>query len=430
MAKSNKIKPFEQLPDKEWEYCLKFLVSELDSTWLNKASSNPVQLLWKRNDYPASQELYILAKAMKNLKNIDKICYETQLKKIKSKDYNTSKGHCFEVIALSYFQNNYKMHPTSKGKPGVDATMEYNNTEINWSFKNFGISQAQIDFENKSKNIENISKNLFNKKGIYNFDLSIIFLQYPSTKDIWDKLEQDIMKSIQQYSNVLIVSGNERLNYCYRICNINEENLSNNQLSYTFTALCPYHKNEERNFCSKLEDAVANLLAHSSLKDKNKILKNALLIHIPETINISDCLEWGQKYLDDSTKEINLLSFYQTYIAQNKNTSGIYHVWRYLNKDFVLPTPMHIEVPVGTITDETYGYMIDSTKENLKNYYVYQHGNIYKNPTIDSNGIITGNLESIAIGIKTNIVLSAPNSNHNLIITPKIFSPDNKLLIL
>ena len=81
MTKLNKIKPFEQLSDKEWEYYSNFLVTELDSTWLNKTSSNPIQLLWKRNDYPASQELYILAKAMENLKNIDKICYETQLKK-------------------------------------------------------------------------------------------------------------------------------------------------------------------------------------------------------------------------------------------------------------------------------------------------------------------------------------------------------------
>lgn len=424
----NKIKPFEQLSNKEWEYYLNFLVSELGSTWLNKDSSNPVQLLWKRSDYPASQELYILAKAMVNLKNIDKICYDTQLKKIKSKDYNTSKGHCFEVIALSYFQNNYKMHPTAKGEPGVDATMEYSNTEINWSFKNFGISKAQIDFENKSKKIENISKNLFSKKKVYNFDLSIIFTQYPSTKDIWDKLEQDIVKSIQQYCNIPIINGNETLNYCYKICNINDEKLSYNQLSYTFKALCPYYKNEEKNFCSKLDDAVTNLLEHSSLKDKNKVLKNALLVHIPETIDISSCVEWGQKYLENS--KINILSFYQTYIAQTEETSGIYHAWQCLNKDLILPTPMCIEVPVGIITNETLGHMIVSTETELKNFYVYQHGNIYKNSIITTNGTITSNLESVAMGIKTNTVVSFPNSNQSFIITPKIFSPDNKLLII
>lgn len=430
MTKYNKLKPFSELSDDNWEYYIEFLKSELDESWLKKKSNNPVQMLWNRTDFAASIELYILAKALENLKNIDINCYKKQVEKIKSKSYNTCRGHCFEVIALSYFQNNYKMLPTADGNPGVDSTICYDNVEINWSFKTFGISQGQIDFENKAKYIEEIAKNLFLKKKMNNFEIAIIFVCYPYTKDIWDSLEKDIVDTIKNYNGQPVINGNENLGYCFRILNNNFKNISNNHLSHTFTAICPYHKNEEKNFYSKLDEAVANLLKHSHLKNENNVLKNALLIHIPDTIDISDCVALGQKYLYDNNKNINILAFYQTYIAQNGDSSAIYHAWRYITKDIELPSSMGIEIPVGIITNDSSSYMIKSTNDEIQNHYVYQNGDIYKNAEVSQNDTLTGELKSLAIGIRTNTVFSFPNYNKVLVASPKPFPPDNKLLIL
>lgn len=228
-----------------------------------------------------------------------------------------------------------------------------------------------------------------------------------------------------------IINGDEgKKYYCYRIQNLDFENLANTNMSYTFTAICPHHKNEERNFCSKLDDAVSNLLEHSSLKDNTKILKNALLIHIPDSIDISNCIAWGQNYLNDSNKHINLIAFYQTYMAQDKEGSSIQHAWQYLTKDLKLQEPFNIEIPVGKVTNETSPLIISATGDKLENKYVYQDGEIYNNAKRRSDGALTGDLSSIAIGITTNSVFKLPNDNRSFVFSPKIFPPDNKLLIL
>lgn len=427
---ADKIKPFSELSNDEWTSCLEILKGELGADWLQKKSNNPVQILWQREDIPASQELYILSEAIKNLRNIDENCLKQQIKKIKSKDKNTCKGHCFEVIALSYFQTNYKMLPTPRGKAGVDATIEFDNIEMNWSFKNHGISIHQINFENGVKQIEDIVKSAFFKRKISNFDITLFFLSYPETSDIWDSIEKQMIDDISKYNGDRIINGDESKNYCYRIQNLTFENLANTNMSYTFSAICPHHRNEERNFCSKLDDAVANLLEHSSLKDNTKILKNALLIHIPNSIDISNCKAWGQNYLNDSNKHINLIAFYQTYIAQDKEGSSIQHAWQYLTKDLELKQPFKIEIPVGKVTNETIPLIISATGDKLENKYVYQNGEIYNNARRSPNGVLTGNLSSIAIGITSNTVFKLPNDNRSFVISPKIFSPDNKLLIL
>lgn len=425
-----KLKPTKEITDTEWEHCLNILNNEFGTKWLQQKGNNPIQILWKREDYPASQELYILSKAIENLKIIDSNCLAQQVNKMKCKDYNTSKGHSFEVIALSYFQNNYKMFPTPAGKAGVDAIIEFDDVEMNWSFKNFGISQVQLDLENKSKNIEEIAKNLFQKRGITNFEITISFTTYPKTKDIWDSLEHDIVKSIYSYNGQRLILENKKICYSYRIQNIDIENLAITNMSYTFCVICPHHENEEKNFRSKLDDAVSNLLKYSSLKDRNKILKNALLVHIPDSIDISNCIHWGKEYLDDTTKNINLIAFYQTYIADTKKSSSINHVWQYATKNFNPPYPFIVKIPVGTITKETYPLTIKGTQLEIKECYIYQNGDIYKNAIKTPKCALTGDLSSIAIGIKTNVVFNIPDEKQSFVISPKIFSPDNKLLIL
>lgn len=424
-----KIKPIENLPDDEWKLCLSTLETELDINWLQENGDNPIQILWQRTDISASQELYILSKAIENLKNINKTCLNQQINKIKSKDKNTCKGHCFEVIALSYFQNNYKMFPTPKGTPGVDGIIEYDDIQMNWSFKSFGVSQRQTEFENKSKSIETIIKNIFHKNKVNNFDITIFFTNYPGT-DVWNSLEEQIIKDISIYNGQKIINKNEGKQYCYRIQNLSSENLANKNMSYIFNAICPYHKNEEKNFCSKLDDAVSNLLKYSSLKEGTKILKNALLIHIPDSIDISNCIGWGQNYLNDTNKHINLIAFYQTYIAQDENSFWIQHAWKYITKDLILKPPIEIQIPIGKITDRTMPLINKETGGTLRNVYVYQHGDIFNNINQNADGKLVGQLSSIAIGIKTNTVLSLPESKNSIIISPKIFSPDNQLLIL
>lgn len=424
----NKIKPINEISDDEWESHLKTLKDELDVNWLEKKPTNPVQILWQREDILASQELYILSKAIENLKNLNKTTLKQQIKYIKSKDYNTCKGHCFEVIGLSYFQNNYKMFPTSDGHPGVDGVIEFDNIQMNWSFKNYGISKHQIEFENKTKNLEEQVKNLFNKRKWNNFAVTIIFTKYPETKDIWNSLEKQIIADVSTYNGNRIINGNQKDMYCYRIEQLNFENLANINMSYTFNAISPHHKNEKRNFLSKLDDAVANLLQYSFVNESNKELKNALFVHIPESIDISNCTEWGQEYINRPDKLINLIVFYQTFITQNQELSHINHAWQYLTKDIKLKLPLSIEIPVGVITSTTAPLIIKEINQELKDSYVYQHGDIYNNAQKIS-GRLEGNLTSIAIGIKTNTVFKLPDKG-TLIVFPKLFPSDNKLLII
>ena len=70
-----------------------------------------------------------------------------------------------------------------------------------------------------------------------------------------------------------------------------------------------------------------------------------------DSIDISNCIDWGQNYLNDTNKHINLIAFYQTYIAQDENSFWIQHAWKYITKDLILKSPIKIQIPIGKITD-------------------------------------------------------------------------------
>jgi hypothetical protein len=81
-----------KITDEELDSYMQTLVTEFGREWLARSSDNPIQILWKRNDELATNELYSLAWSVKVLLKIDKKWTKEQIKQAKSPARNNRQG--------------------------------------------------------------------------------------------------------------------------------------------------------------------------------------------------------------------------------------------------------------------------------------------------------------------------------------------------
>jgi hypothetical protein len=130
--------------------------------WLTGKGDHPLQVLWRRKDFIATNELYLLADALKNLSKLDYPWVAHQVNLAKIPNINNQRGAFFELIGLNYLLNSSgesRLEPTKANEAGFDATLHFSaGSRINYSLKNYGTSTFQATFEGKSRTLENIIK--------------------------------------------------------------------------------------------------------------------------------------------------------------------------------------------------------------------------------------------------------------------------------
>jgi hypothetical protein len=419
----------------------KELVDTFSKQWLESNNgTNPIQRLWNRRDSLATIELFTLANALLNLKKIDNNWVMEQVRIILGNDDNNRQGAFFELIGLNCFKTeNTILIPAKMYMEGIDGTVTYEQGgSISISLKNYGISRNHYLFLKESEKIEQLFVQLINSNSAKTFRILIeIPLGYPSQPD-WDMLKKDLPSIIHQYNGKRILAKIN--NWSVFIGSLGDERLySPSYKSYTFIILSPYHKNEQANLYSKLDETCANLSKHGKVEDTRMI--NMAFVHLPITASITTCSKWAEEYFaNNPDKPISGIIFLQSSVVTTPdgNQSHVSHCYNIITglkfgkwHEANPKTRITMQIPVGTpspLPHEDY-IVIGDERHSLNKLYVYQKGNHYKLSQVSSSGAIKGNVVKVASGVFEHSVMRLAGSDRELTLAGR-FAPLDELLIV
>jgi hypothetical protein len=444
------------ISNEEFSIILSAVEESFSTNWLTKETNNPIQKLWNRKDILSSNELYSLGCSLKTINKLNPNWLKQQVKIIKGTDENNRNGALFEIFALNILHNEllHPISPARKNQSGYDAILNCaDDLKLRVSVKNYGKSGFQKDFETQCENLVPTIKRLLEK---YSYPPSQVFLDfqdyYPNLEnfkrvksdlDIAFKTIKDSKEKFYGQAELIDKSKersveNTRVNFILIISPLPIEDLDDNYTSFTFISTAKYHNNENRNLYSKIDKACENLAKHSNIE--SDLIKNILIIKIPNTISLEISATWVKDYfIKNPQKPISMIILYQTAVSHDlgeNNYKIIHSINTITNNNFVLKQSLKCSVPVGLVSlNSTFPIFIflnpDGTQETLeiKNKYYYQNGVLYKKFITNSKGESQGEITTFASGIKTKLVGQLPNSNEKFIMEGK-FPPKDEVLII
>lgn len=453
MTRQNGLK----ISDDELERYMTILKVSFGLKWLEEKSDHPLQILWKRNDILATNELYTLACSIEDLNNIDSSWTKNQLLIAKSRDKNNRKGSIFEIIGLHMMNNpDHPVKPAQLNQAGYDGILRRNDgVEVRVSIKNYGKSSFQQSFDKKAKTVETKIIKLLRK---YNYLPTQVVIDFPSqfpTEKDWKMLDDKIdgifklkRNDTDPFSAVVelldnkkeFTADNSRIIFYLFIAPITfkKELLHEKYQSYTVLISAAYHHNEYKNLFSKMDEACSNLLKHSAVESENTI--NSLLLHLPDTVSLNICEKWLNDYFEEFPhKQITFVILYQPTVAEKLNTDEtvIQHSCKiYVKNKKTIKGGYKFSIPVGIISEESTDLCFiaefpDGKKEKvvLTDKYTYQHGEHFMKLQPDGKGGFYGNIKKLGNGVYTSLVIEMPGHKNSAVIKGR-FPPSDELLIL
>jgi hypothetical protein len=372
--------------NERFENALQSLAKMFDLEWLSDTNgTNPLQVVWNRRDWLASEELINLA-AGANLSHLPSSWIKDIVKKIKDKDVLNRQGALFELFMAGVLHNppSQKVIFPKTNTPGYDLTLCYpNQSQMKISLKNYGSSAHYQSFIRECKTIEEyIQKNLDHSLTVMLSKLG----RYPTSSD-WQELKEFLKALIPRREYRCHSLGDWSVNIL-PLAHPPGTTLSCNKLSYILLAGVPFHHNEAQNLFSKLDEACSNLAKHGHIQSDHLI--NVVLVHLPVEASIQSCKEWALKYLDEHPDApIAGVAFYQPAVTSDiaGQRSQITHVFDDVFRPFyqakwssssVHPTIMTLQV--GVISNETTKLVLRDNKQKMmviENQYVFQAGLTY-----------------------------------------------------
>ena len=223
------------------------LVDEFDQKWLESVGTNPVQLLWKRNDPLAFNELCQLGDAILRGKSANKDWVKRRIRTIKLADSNNRKGSLFELLALSMFvRRDVKIVPAPEDNPGYDVTVILpSGGAMKISLKNYGLSASYSSFKKRCREVENSVVTWLKERAINAVVITVFFTEYPNQED-WTKLEEDLVCLIEKFKTCCCPKMLQAASYELSIDRLSDHEFSSNYQSYTLRFFCPYYQNEHK----------------------------------------------------------------------------------------------------------------------------------------------------------------------------------------
>lgn len=441
----NRQNPLKEIQDDELDNIFLEIINTFGEEWLDSEGDHPIQILWKRKDFIATNELYTLGYSIQNLRKVNNTWVDNQITLILGNDKNNRRGAFFELIGLSFFMNpNNKVIPAKAYQCGYDGILELQNrARIYVSMKNYGISIKHGEFLTKAKNIECIAVRTIKEKRVR--DISIIIdcpNRYPIDLD-WDLLESKLPGIINSFENkpCIMIVQNTWYIVLHNLKEIGKE-FHERYNSYTCIITSPYHKNEELNLYSKLDEACYGLSKHSIIEDDSSI--NIIFVHLPISGSVNNCMKWASEYfLNNSDKPISGIFFYKPEVVQDETgkTTFIHHCFNMQMNDkynkWCLTNKINninLCIPVGKVSSSpSLGQMVFSNGSiiDIDNRYIFQSGNHYLKSQLKENGSVVGDINKVASGIFTHCILKLPywKEGEEVKISGR-FAPSDELLIL
>lgn len=401
-----------ECPIEEIEDAFAKIVNYFDEAWLTTEDGTHVlQLLWKRRDALSTNELFTFGKSLIAAEKASPDWLKNQVKLVRGKNENNQKGAIFEILAVGYTASNQIVIPASANQPGYDLDIETKNgTSYRVSLKRYSQSSHEKLFRKKSAHAEvRFIEGL--KKSRRNASLFIEAREYPSESD-WQKLYLLVYQLASAFDGSTTVIDNFEDRWDVAVMPLNSERneiFSVGQISHTFICVSAYHKNEQDNFLSKLEDAVSNLERHVQ-HDSGRL--PMIFMQLPDTASANILATWAQEYLFANNSSIlEAICFIQPYVTKNDSSSQITYFFSFASSMSFIKKEKEImvfEMPVGSITSQPPEWSLQSFTEEsqLIDKYIYQHGKHFILPSMGKDGSIVGEISMKAPGIESMAVIN------------------------
>jgi hypothetical protein len=332
-----------QDPVENWsvEYKNKLLTEVekwLTQSWLEQEAEHPIRHLWRRRDFLSTVELLTLGFALERTKDkASKRMLSDIADDIRSNDNGNAVGSAFEILAASIFDTGKQQITFPKNnQPGYDFAINLSNQKkIRVSCKALISSLRELEFRRFS---ENIYKSFIVHAANQSKPFQLLgVLSDKNETNIFNR--DEILKQIYQNFD----RWNGITNLKIKVCGWNfyfskiddslkESRIGNDReyLSHTFVMTSDFLGNEQRRFCSKVEQGFENLKKHCSEVDISKI--NFLIIKVPNSISIAQAKIWLSDYFESNdNKHISAVLVYRTSVVSSIETGS-----SYVNYEFTL----------------------------------------------------------------------------------------------
>lgn len=400
------------------------------SEWLLKDDGHRLQQLWRANHNSlGNTELFVLGRAILKLNDKNKSWLESTAREIK-KNIDSSHGLITEIIAIGSISSiNGDITPAKQSHPGYDFSIgPLDSYHYKISLKNFDISKHKHKFQKNSDLIRKTFLEFLKRTKTSGF-LQIIINQYP-TDEILFNICCYICFSLKPRD----FKKHEDKDYTIEYSPIANEDIKTLvSPSDKVLIICPQHYNEQRNLECKIK--LANKNMHEKIVH-NEHAASILMIRLNETADIIRLKNYAEILMSDKENcGFDIVLMYQssvtTDLENNSKTIAFNAQFATSNTQKILNVqsklgPVAINLGIGLLSSQPIynSYVTDGkvSDVDLKEYYVYQKGNIC-HQLKERNNSYSGNFKSSIPGVYrsfkfSNVIMSEtfPESETLLII--------------
>lgn len=392
------------------------VVEAFDELWLTGQGVHPLQVLWKRQDALATNELLNFGDALQRYQQKFQSWLNGQIYKIKNGDAGESSGAIFEILALNLFSPAAcELKPAPNNQPGYDATLKLEDgSSIFVSVKNHGISSAEREFAKEAKSIDEAFKSSLTSNNLRDLETDIIATRHLSTSD-YTLMRNDIANCVSDITHHKFGGHIERP-YTIFIKGMAAQygELSRFASSSGCRILVPLASNEQQNFISKIEVGCSNLFKHTQHATEDDC--RMILLRLSKTASIAKCRDWASSYFASRPEtSVDVIVLYQCVITNNQtdDTTSLTHFvcpifgprfvsWRQGKKSRIRNLP-NLEIFVGVVSWDPPQLMLVNERGdrlNVADFYMYQRVDAYQKVVLEAEASITLNNPASGIHVQ------------------------------
>ncbi len=389
--------------------CFQAVEDLFEGAWLRKDKGHRLQTLWARRDHLATNELYALGKAIRNLQPKHEKWLESTARRLK-KNPADSHGLITEILVCGSTRGHggAEVYPSKKGEPGVDLVVRFpSGFKYVMSVKNHDISIHEKAFQKLADRLNEVFVGKLKTLG-ENGKLYVVCEDYMTADDfaMCEAFVRDRLRDDGEYPLIP-----NRLTVLYaKLIKETDREFARTMTSSAVLIHCGQHPNEQLNFKDKLSKAAQNMQKHVARSDTCFRL---LRMRVHASADIIALEKAAQDMLDaDADCGLDGVLFTQSTAARERttNNTAIYTVVRFAGRadhaglvgSAQRGERLSYEFGVGSIGQtpvETF-FSIGNLEPTAlpRDRYVYQKTDYYYLMKRDAQGLY-GNLESPASGI-------------------------------
>ncbi len=408
--------------------------------WLTTEGGNPLQILWKRRDALATNELLNFGDAVEGFESADPAWLKRQVKHVKGGDEGNRSGAIFELLGLNTFlAAGAKVVPSSSSNPGYDAVIELPGpTSLLVSIKNHGMTSHERSFRRYAKELDDQFQSWMTTNGISG-ELRIGSKHALDTGS-WIKLTQDLRSILagQLDGSARSYQVQGEWHIMLKAISADYEPLSRHSSSSIIFIMAPAHKNEQNKFLDDLRKSCVNIVKNTKCISDN--FCRILFVRLCASASIKNCSDWARDYFEEYPDEkVGVVILYQAAVVNAPTQTSLSHYilpilgpqfrsWSQPEQGINRSLP-NMTMLVGVITDQPLSKVIqaDGTQIPLDNVYTYQRGDIYRLYKLEGQNV-EASLSNPAPGIMIHAEIELPDGSSGIM--KMIASESNELLLL